>query len=68
MAFDPLRRRSSRQINWRASARTSDLQSKRYEKRTSPSLQVLLDANTFEHFWEGQDTSLLELAISWPLR
>ena len=53
-----------RQINWRASARTGDLQSKRYEKRTSPSLQIVLDANTFEHFWEGQDTSLLELAIS----
>jgi uncharacterized protein (DUF58 family) len=53
-----------RQINWRASARTGDLQSKRYEKRTSPSLQIMLDANTFEHFWEGQDTARLERAIS----
>jgi uncharacterized protein (DUF58 family) len=53
-----------RQLNWRASARTGELQSKRYEKRTSPSLQIMLDANTFERFWEGQDTALLERAIS----
>ncbi len=53
-----------RQINWRASARTGDLQSKRYEKRTTPNVQIMLDANTFEHFWEGQDTTLLERAIS----
>jgi uncharacterized protein (DUF58 family) len=53
-----------RQLNWRASARTGELQSKRYEKRTTPSLQIMLDANTFERFWEGQDTALLERAIS----
>jgi uncharacterized protein (DUF58 family) len=53
-----------RQINWRASARTGALQSKRYERRTTPSVQVMLDANTFEHFWEGYNPVLLERVIS----
>lgn len=53
-----------RQLNWRASARTGMLQSKRYERTASPAIIVALDANTFEHFWEGFDTELLELTIS----
>jgi uncharacterized protein (DUF58 family) len=53
-----------RQINWRASARIGSLQSKRYERRTTPSVQIMLDANTFEHFWEGFNPVLLEQVIS----
>ncbi|MGH2551439.1 MAG: DUF58 domain-containing protein, partial [Thermomicrobiales bacterium] len=53
-----------RQLNWRASARTGTLQSKRYERTASPAIIVALDANTFEHFWEGFNTELLELTVS----
>jgi uncharacterized protein (DUF58 family) len=53
-----------RQLHWRASARAGSLQSKRYERTASPALMIALDANTFEHFWEGFDSELLELSIS----
>ncbi len=53
-----------RQLHWRASARTGTLQSKRYERTASPALMIALDANTFEHFWEGFDAELLERSIS----
>lgn len=53
-----------RQLHWRASARAGSLQSKRYERTASPALMVALDVNTFEHFWEGFDSELLELSIS----
>jgi uncharacterized protein (DUF58 family) len=53
-----------RQLHWRASARTGTLQSKRYERTASPALMIALDANTFEHFWEGFDSDLLEMSVS----
>lgn len=53
-----------RRIHWRASARTGDLQSKQFEPSATPVLAIFLDVNTFEFFWEGLDTDLLELAIS----
>jgi uncharacterized protein (DUF58 family) len=53
-----------RRIHWRASARTGDLQSKQFEPSATPVVALFLDVNTFEHFWEGLDTDLLELAIS----
>ncbi len=53
-----------RRIHWRASARTGDLQSKQFEPSATPVLGLFLDVNTFEHFWEGLDSDLMELAIS----
>lgn len=53
-----------KRIHWRASARTGVLQSKQYEPSTTPVLAIFLDVNTFEHFWEGLNTDLLELVIS----
>ena len=53
-----------RRIDWRASARTGEMQTKRYERRASPSLAIFLDTNTFEHFWEGADSKLMEHAIT----
>jgi uncharacterized protein (DUF58 family) len=52
-----------KRIHWRASARTDVLQSKQYEPTADPIMAVFLDVNTFEHFWEGLNTDLLELAI-----
>ncbi len=53
-----------KRVHWRASARSSELQSKQYEPSATPMLAIFLDVNTFEHFWEGLNTDLLELAIS----
>jgi len=55
---------SPRRIHWRASARTGVLQAKRYEPTATETVAIFLDANTFEHFWEGIDPALLELAIT----
>jgi uncharacterized protein (DUF58 family) len=55
---------SFRRIHWRASARTGALQSRRYERTADPTIALFLDVNTFEHFWEGFDPALLELAIT----
>jgi uncharacterized protein (DUF58 family) len=53
-----------RLIHWRASARSSTIQTRRHERLAAPTLAVFLDVNTFEHFWEGTDPQRLELAIS----
>jgi uncharacterized protein (DUF58 family) len=53
-----------RHVHWRATARTSELQSKQFEPTSLPTLAIFLDVNTFEHFWEGLDPQRLELAIS----
>jgi uncharacterized protein (DUF58 family) len=55
---------SPRRIHWRASARTGTLQAKRYEPTATETVALFLDGNTFEHFWEGIDPELLELAIT----
>ncbi|HLI52363.1 MAG TPA: DUF58 domain-containing protein [Thermomicrobiaceae bacterium] len=55
---------SPRRVHWRASARTSELQSKHYERSATPTLAIFLDVNTFEHFWQGLDPEALEKAIS----
>lgn len=55
---------SPRRIHWRATARTGVMQVKRYERTASPTVALFVDTNTFEFFWEGQTTALLELTIS----
>lgn len=55
---------SPRRIHWWATARTGTLQAKHYERTADLNTAIFLDANTFEFFWEGQNTELLELAIT----
>ena len=52
-----------RRVHWRATARTGALQTKHYERSANPAVALFLDTNTFEFFWEGTDTALLELSI-----
>ncbi|MGN6362148.1 MAG: DUF58 domain-containing protein [Thermomicrobiales bacterium] len=52
-----------RRVHWRATARTGALQTKHYERSANPAVGLFLDTNTFEFFWEGTDTALLELSI-----
>lgn len=59
VAGDDLRR-----IHWRATARTGELQTRVLDPSAAPVVALFLDANTFEHFWEGQNTWLQELAIT----
>jgi uncharacterized protein (DUF58 family) len=55
---------SPRRIHWRATARTGALQTRIYEPSATPSVALFLDTNTFAYLWEGQNTALLELAIT----
>lgn len=55
---------SPRRIHWRATARTGTLQTRVYEPSATPSVALFLDTNTFAYLWEGQNTALLELAIT----
>ena len=56
---DPLKR-----IDWKASARRQELQSRIYEPSSSLHLLVALNVNTLEFVWEGYDPVLLERAIT----
>ena len=56
---DPLRR-----IDWKATARRGELQSRVYEPSTTLTLIIALDAATMPHSWEGSVPELLERAIS----
>lgn len=56
---DPLKR-----IDWKATARRQQLQSRVYEPSSSMYLLVALHVNTLEFVWEGYDPVLLERAIT----
>ena len=55
---------SQRRIHWRATARTGQLQTRIYEPSASPIAAIFLDTITFSQMWEGQNSRLLELAIT----
>jgi uncharacterized protein (DUF58 family) len=55
---------SPRRIHWRASARTGALQTRTFEPSASQVAAIFLDTITFSYLWEGQDSDLLELAIT----
>ncbi|MGC4191987.1 MAG: DUF58 domain-containing protein [Thermomicrobiales bacterium] len=55
---------SPRRIHWRASARVGELQTRTFEPTASPVAAIFLDTITFSYLWEGQDSGLLELAIT----
>jgi uncharacterized protein (DUF58 family) len=56
---DPLKR-----IDWKATARRQELQSRVYEPSSSLYLLIALNVNTLEFVWEGFDPVLLERAIT----
>ena len=56
---DPLRR-----IDWKATARRGELQSRVYEPSATPQLYVLLNIDTLEHSWEGYLKDELERTVS----
>jgi uncharacterized protein (DUF58 family) len=56
---DPLKR-----IDWKATARRQELQSRIYEPSSSLHLLVALNVNTLEYVWEGYDPVQLERAIT----
>jgi uncharacterized protein (DUF58 family) len=53
-----------KRIHWKATARRQALQSRVYEPTATPQLAIFLNVSTFEHFWQGVDTSVLEGAIT----
>ena len=55
---------SPKRIHWRATARTGTLQTRVYEPSASPVAAVFLDTITFSFLWEGQNSALLELAVT----
>jgi uncharacterized protein (DUF58 family) len=55
---------SPRRIHWRATARTGTMQTRVFEPTASPVAAIFLDTITFSYLWEGQDSALLELAIT----
>lgn len=56
---DPLRR-----IDWKATARTGDLQSRVYEPSATQQIYIMLNIDTMPHAWEGYLRDELERAIS----
>jgi uncharacterized protein (DUF58 family) len=56
---DPLRR-----IDWKATARTGDLQSRVYEPSATHQLYIMLNIDTMAHAWEGYLKDELERAVS----
>jgi uncharacterized protein (DUF58 family) len=55
---------SPKRIHWRATARTGTLQTRVFEPSASPVAAVFLDTITFSYLWEGQNSDLLELAVT----
>lgn len=55
---------SPRRIHWRATARTGVMQTRVFEPSASPIAAIFLDTITFSYLWEGQNSDLLELAIT----
>jgi len=56
---DPLRR-----IDWKATARTGDLQSRVYEPSATQQIYIMLNVDTMPHAWEGYLKDELERAVS----
>ena len=56
---DPLKR-----IDWKATARLGQLQSRVYEASADPQLYILLNIDTLEHSWEGYLKEDLERSVS----
>ena len=55
---------SLKQIDWKATARATRLQSRLYEPSRTQAVVVALDVMTFERTWEGTDPVLLERAVT----
>ncbi len=55
---------SPKRIHWRATARTGTMQTRVYEPSASPVAAIFLDTITFSYLWEGQNSALLELAVT----
>lgn len=55
---------SFRYVHWKASAHKQHLQTKVFEPSATRPLAIFLNANTFEHIYEGVDRVLQELAIT----
>ncbi len=53
-----------RQVHWRASARSTGLQSKVWRPTTEPGVVIFLDLASAEHAWQGVDVEAVEKAIS----
>ncbi len=53
-----------RQVHWRASARSTRLQSKVLRPTTEPGVLIFLDLASAEHAWQGVDAEAVEYAIS----
>ncbi len=53
-----------RQVHWRASARSLQLQSKVITPVTDPSVLIFLDLTSSLHAWQGINTEVVERAIS----
>jgi len=51
-------------IHWGATARRGELQTRVYEPTTSLSIAILLNLDTFEHYWEGMRYDQVETMIS----
>lgn len=55
---------SARHINWKATARAMELQTKVFEPVANLQLYIVLNQETYQHVWEGIDEMALELAIT----
>lgn len=55
---------SPKRIHWRATARTGTMQTRVFEPSASPVAAIFLDTITFSFLWEGQNSTLLELAVT----
>ncbi len=55
---------SPRRVHWRATARTGTMQTRINEPSASPVAAIFLDTITFSYLWEGQNSALLELAVT----
>ncbi|MEM7113441.1 MAG: DUF58 domain-containing protein [Chloroflexota bacterium] len=53
-----------RDVHWKATARRGNLQTKIYEPSTGMTMAVFLNVTTYEKYWMGFDSTLLERAVS----
>ncbi|HEY0736526.1 MAG TPA: DUF58 domain-containing protein [Herpetosiphonaceae bacterium] len=51
-------------IHWGATARRGELQTRVFEPTTSLDVAIVLNLDTFEHYWEGMRFDLIERMIS----
>ena len=52
-----------RAIHWKATARQGNLQVRVYEPTTMLQFGIFVNLDTFDHYWEGLDIELSEIAI-----